>query len=81
MRQAFFKAAAIVLTTSVMLALLSGAGQAQAAEITIGVTLSASGRDESLSIPENVSKTEHSAYDKASRVLVRVQDGGWRIVQ
>lgn len=29
----------------------------------------------------SVGKTEHSVYDNASRVLVRIQNGGWRIVQ
>lgn len=81
MRQAFFKAAAIVLTTSVVLAQFFGAGQAQAAEISIGATLSGFGRDESLSISERVSKTEHSIYDNASRALVRIKDGGWRTVK
>ena len=29
----------------------------------------------------SVSKTKHSVYDSASRVVVRIQDGGWRIVK
>ncbi|QQX87757.1 ABC transporter substrate-binding protein [Cupriavidus necator] len=52
MKQAIFKAAAIVLATSAALTLFSGTAQAQSGEITIGVTLSATGPGASLGIPE-----------------------------
>lgn len=93
MKQAIFKASAIALATAAVLTLFTGKAQAQSGEITIGVTLSATGAAASLGISEkqanlpatqgviSVSKTGHSVHDSASRVLARIQDGVWRIVK